>query len=153
MNERMHEEVKAIPTAEINPQVHEVITQSFDDIDDYIDPDLLAFLDEKGIKPEREITANDFEAIRARAKILLQESTVPMTAETALISASYDRFNLTGEIGAEILKALPVEVLRALFYGETRIMFTEEEIGLFKESPLPFKEWGLERQEAKENLQ
>lgn len=149
----MNEDLKIVSTPENNSQTQEIIARSIDDIDDYVDQDLRAFLNEKEIKPKRVVTADDLEAIRTRAKILLQESPVPMTAETALISASYDRFNLTGEIGAEALKALPVEVLRALFYGETKILFTEEEIRLFKESPLPFEEWGLERQAARENLQ
>lgn len=152
MNEGIREEVGSAPIEKVDLQTQEIIAHSIEDIRDYADLELRTLLNDMEIEPTHEMTADDLEAIRRRANVLLQQSETPMTAETALVTACYDRLKFTGEIGAEALKALPVEVLRTLFYGETQVLFTDEEIQLFKDSPLTFEEWGPSRKTIKETL-
>ncbi len=132
-----------------------VNTFAIDEIQDFKDnATLRTLLETNGIiEPGSVVTEEDFSSMRTRAKKLLEENTAPMSVETALITACFDRLMLKEKIGMESLKSLPTESLRALFYGETKVMFTDEEIELFKNSPLPLKDWALQRNEVRATLQ
>ena len=98
------------------------------------------------------ITKDDYEAIMRRAEVLLQKSAEPLSATAALLAACVDRLQLKEKIGMETLKGMPVDSLKAVFYAEGGVMFTDEEINLFKESALQLDEWMEKRGEIRKVL-
>lgn len=142
----MQENISAVPGGQINKfQV--------EDLNDFDNGEIRRILLESEFVQEGDIiTPEDYEVIKSRSEVLLSQSEQPISAKAAIMAAYVDRMELVGKIGFENLKNLPVESLQAILYVETKDMYTEEELTLFKESPLALDEWVKGRSEAKAGL-
>ncbi len=127
--------------------------EGLEDLNDYSAQEIRELFTTNDLVQEGDtITPDDYEAIKRRAKILLGGQD-PLSAVAAVLTAGVERLNLMERIGMETLKQMSVEPLRAVFYAETKIMFTNEEINLFKESELPLDEWLQKRSVIRNSLQ
>jgi len=117
-----------------------------EDLQDFNNLDIRKLLTESELVQEADVISEaDYEAVKLRSEVLLSRSTEPLSVEAALLAAYVDRMQITESIGLEALKDLPNKTLRAMFYVETKVVFTEEELDLFKSSPLSVADWTSQR--------
>lgn len=127
--------------------------QNIEEVKDFNNTDLRELFDDSELVRAGDVIAlEDFEAIKRRAEVLLNESSGPLSTTAALLAACVDRLKLKEKIGMETLKSMQKDSLKAIFYAETGTVFTDEEIELFKSSPLTIDDWTEKRGEVRNNL-
>jgi len=136
----------------LGAQNQEINGLAIEELKDFDNEAMRELFQDKGLVEEGEqISTDDFEAIKNRAKVLLQGHK-PLSSEAALIKACVDRLRLVEKIGQEKMKTLSEETLRAIFYAERGVDFNNDELKMFKNSPLPMDEWIAEREKIRESL-
>jgi len=127
-----------------------VNAEAIEDIRDYANPAIRTMLEEAEIvKPGDAITPEDYESTKSHATILARENNFPASAEALLQAAFVHRKMLVEGLGDEAIKNLPDGALRNVIYVESGHKMTDEEIGMYRMSPLGFEDWLRERAAAK----
>lgn len=121
-------------------QAEEHINFSIEQIDDIPNDDILKILEASPVFiKEYEITFDDYDAIRARAKVIAKEG--PFVFETLLVLAYTDRMEHKGYDLDQQLKQLDDNVIQTMVLLKTKMRFSSEEIEALRNSNEPPKDF------------
>ena len=125
-----------------------------DEINDYDGSDIREILTGAGVViGGDEITADDYESIKKRARVLADEINVPISANALLLGAYADRMENLGRATDNDFKDMPNDVVRSIMYARTGYSPNDVEIELIRTSNFPInKEWVDEREQSKKGV-